>query len=135
MLGKLSGNPFSTPKLPGGSLPLLLSGSAVLKGVLFAGGDGVIDLHFTGPCRSQSLIGVGPNGTVIGNMEGRDVSLAGHYAGDANAGQHLVMRKNCQVRGRCRSNSLEIEEGSDYEGLLIVGIEDKDLTSSGKLRA
>jgi cytoskeletal protein CcmA (bactofilin family) len=134
VFGKIPRNLFSTPKLSGNSLPLLLSGPAILKGDLFASGDGVIDSTFTGPSRSESLIGVGPNGMVEGLMEGRDISLAGNYNGDATASQHLIMRKNCRVKGRCRSNSLEIEEGSDYEGLLIIGIEDKDLTSSGKLR-
>jgi cytoskeletal protein CcmA (bactofilin family) len=135
VFGKKSRSLFSRPQLSEGSLPLLLSGSGIFKGELFSHGDGVIDATFSGPSRSDSLLGVGANGKVEGSLEGRDISLAGHYKGDATAREHFMMKKGCQVRGRCRSHSLEVEEGSDYEGLLIIGIEDKDLTSSGKLRA
>jgi cytoskeletal protein CcmA (bactofilin family) len=113
----------------------LLSGNAVVRGALFAHGDGLIDTDFNGPASSEKLIGVGPNGTVKGPLDGRDIYLAGHYEGDATATQHLEMKSGCHVRSRCRSRSLEIEGNANYEGLLIIGFEDKDLTSSWKLKS
>jgi cytoskeletal protein CcmA (bactofilin family) len=128
-------NEFFAPKLPPRPVTELLSGDGLFEGELYARGDGVIDARFTGPAKSESLIGVGPHGHVIGPMQGRDISLAGFFEGDAIARQHLVMKKGCRVKGKCRSDSLDVEEGSSYEGLLVIGFDDKDITSSGKLRA
>jgi len=114
------------------ALPYLLTGNLSCKGELFSHASGLINSSFEGPVQSESQIGVGPQGRVLGKMDGSDISIEGLYKGEATAQQHFFIKKGSFVQARCRSYSLTMEEGCDFEGLLVIGIDDKDLTSSWK---
>lgn len=120
----------SSPVLEG--LPYLLTGKLSCKGELFSHASGVINATFEGPVLCDVQIGVGPQGRVLGRMDGSDISIEGVYEGEATAQRHFSIKKGSHVQARCRSASLTIEEGCDFSGLLVIGIEDKDLTSSWK---
>lgn len=113
-------------------LPHLLDGKIQAQGIIFARASGRINAIFKGSLFSDSTIGVGPQGHVTGDLSGAHISLAGFYEGEAIAQQHLSIEKTAQVNARCRSKSLTIQEGAAFDGLLVIGIEDKDLTSSWK---
>lgn len=113
-------------------LPHLLDGKIQAEGIIFARASGRINAIFKGSLFSDSTIGVGPQGHVTGDITGGQISLAGYYEGEATAQQHLSIEKTAQVKARCRGKSLTIQEGAAFDGLLVVGIEDKDLTSSWK---
>lgn len=89
--------------------------------------DGRIDgtLH-----RADTLI-IGMGGTVVGNIEAREVVVGGVLTGDVVASGRVELQKTATVRGDIRAASIMLEEGGSVHGHVVVRELDAEMPAIG----
>lgn len=89
--------------------------------------DGRIDgtMH-----RADTLI-IGAGGTVVGNVEAREVVVGGELTGDLVVSGRVEIQKTATVRGDIRAAAVMLEEGGTVHGHVVVRALDEDAVAVG----
>ena len=99
-----------------------------LRGVLECGRDPlVLNGTFRGVIRSKSSVTIGRRGRVVGDINARDVIVAGHVEGTVVAKRNLHMRSTGVVDGDAFYNTLRVDKGGVVKGRTTT------LTANGEL--
>jgi len=74
-----------------------------------------------GPVRMSASIVVGKGGRVMGDVEGREVAVAGTVLGNIVVEQRLELRETGRIKGDIRAGRMKMDQGARFEGHLRVG--------------
>jgi cytoskeletal protein CcmA (bactofilin family) len=87
-----------------------------LKGDLVSEGDfrvdGVIEGHVT---VKQRLV-LGDGGSITGDIDARDATIAGYIKGNITVAETLVLKSNSKIDGDIATGKIIIESGSSFNG-------------------
>jgi len=74
--------------------------------------DGMIE----GNIHCKGKIIVGPNSTIIGNVECTNIELRGEVKGNILCTENVILRASSVLTGDLKTKAIEIEPGSRFEG-------------------
>lgn len=102
-----------------GELSLVGNGT-VVEGKIKTEGSIRIDGKLVGDLHAKANVAVGLNGLVEGNLNGRNVSLAGKVVGTVTASEKLVLESKSVVKGDVRAARLVVDEGATFDGQCVM---------------
>jgi cytoskeletal protein CcmA (bactofilin family) len=94
-----------------------INGDISFSGVLFV--DGHIKGNISAKDGSHSLLTIGAQGHVEGEVKVPQVVIYGYVKGDVYASEHIHLQKDAQVEGSVYYNLLEMAMGSAVNGQLV----------------
>lgn len=94
----------------------ILSPTAVITGEITSKEDLRIDGTVQGNINCSGKIIVGPNGSVIGNIECNCIELMGQINGDVLVHEIFILRATSHFKGEVNTANLEIEPGAHFFG-------------------
>jgi cytoskeletal protein CcmA (bactofilin family) len=112
------GNMFGNSKqkqAASGSITVIAAGS-VVEGTLRVKGMLQLDGTIQGILLAEGHVSVGPDGKILGDVTGDNLSIAGRIEGTVNARGHLHVLSSGVVQGGARYASLEVERGGVMDG-------------------
>ena len=93
-----------------------IASGAVFDGTLTLKGDFVIDTEFRGELETDGSITIGPNGSVVGDIRGREVVIQGAVVGNVTAPRQLIVEPNGRLHGDIETACLEIQKRAFFCG-------------------
>lgn len=99
---------------------LTISGDISTEGTIRVDGRVQGVLH-----RADTLI-IGAGGTVIGNVEAREVVIGGELHGSMHVRERVEVQATATVRGDIRSPAVQLLEGGTVHGHIAIGALDAD---------
>jgi cytoskeletal protein CcmA (bactofilin family) len=93
-----------------------ISSGAIFEGTLSLQGDFHIDTEFRGELETDGRITVGPNGSVVGDLRGREVVIRGAVVGDVTAPRQLIVEAGGKLHGDIETACLEIQKHAFFQG-------------------
>jgi cytoskeletal protein CcmA (bactofilin family) len=101
--------------------PPTLSGTFIESGAIFEGrlllqGDFRIDSEFRGELKTDGIIVIGPDGSVIGDIRARGVEIHGAVLGDVVGRRQVLLRAGARLHGNIETACLEIEKHAFFQG-------------------
>jgi cytoskeletal protein CcmA (bactofilin family) len=102
-----------------GELSLVGSGT-VVEGKIRTEGSIRIDGKLVGELHAKANVAVGINGVVEGNLNGKNVSLAGKVIGTVTSTEKLVLESKSVVKGDVRAARLVVDEGATFDGQCVM---------------
>jgi cytoskeletal protein CcmA (bactofilin family) len=93
-----------------------ISSGAIFEGTLSLQGDFHIDTEFRGELETDGRITVGPNGSVVGDLRGREVVIQGAVVGDVTAPRQLIVEAGGKLHGDIETACLEIQKHAFFQG-------------------
>ena len=93
-----------------------ISSGAMFEGTLSLQGDFLIDTEFRGELETDGRITVGPNGSVVGGIRGREVVIQGAVVGDVTAPRQLIVESSGKLHGDIETACLEIQKHAFFQG-------------------
>lgn len=103
-----------------------ISSSTQIKGNIKLDCNIYIDGKIEGDVESSTLITIGEQGKVIGNIKAKRVIISGYLEGSAEAEEMEFINKG-KIRGKIISEKLSIEEGVIFEGSSLMKKEQKKI--------
>ena len=94
-----------------------INGDVSFSGVLFV--DGHIKGNISAKDGSHSLLTIGAQGHVEGEVKVPQVVIYGYVKGDVYASEHIHLQKDAQVEGNVYYQLLEMAMGSAVNGQLV----------------
>lgn len=99
---------------------LAISGDIQTKGTIRVDGRVEGTLH-----RADTLI-IGAGGTVIGNIEAREVVIGGTVHGNLTVSERIEVQATANVRGDIHAAALQLLEGGMVHGHIAISAMDAD---------
>jgi len=93
-----------------------ISSGAMFEGTLSLQGDFLIDTEFRGELETDGRITVGPNGSVVGGIRGREVVIQGAVVGDVTAPRQLIVESSGKLHGDIETARREIQKHAFFQG-------------------
>src|ERR1700722_1737644 len=119
----------SGPKKPSA----VIGPSMTIKGEIRAREELVVDGEVEGLLESQSMLTVGPNGKVRGNIKAREVAIYGSVRGNVDVTEKIAIREQGSLIGDIKSAGISIDDGAYFKGSIdIVRPEPKVTTKAVK---
>ncbi len=106
----------STAYEPSPSNGTFISSGAIFEGKLTLKGDFHIDTDFRGKIETDGTITVGPRGSVVGSIRGREVVIRGAVVGNVYAPRQLIVEANGKLHGDIETACLEIQKHAFFQG-------------------
>jgi cytoskeletal protein CcmA (bactofilin family) len=103
------------------------SGASISQGIRIKGEvTGSEDLYVDGRVEgklnlSNGTLTIGPNGTVIADIDAREVVVSGRVEGNVTGRDRIQLWSTGQVSGEVRTERLAIEEGATLRGKVEAG--------------
>jgi len=94
-----------------------ITGDVSFSGVLFV--DGHIKGNVSSTEGNHSLLTIGANGHVEGEIKVPQVVIYGYVKGDVHTAEHLNLQKESRIEGNVYYNLLEMAMGASVNGKLI----------------
>jgi len=94
-----------------------ITGDISFSGVLFV--DGHIKGNVSAKEGHHSLLTIGANGHIEGEINVPQVVIYGYVKGDVHTSEHLNLQKESRVEGNVYYNLLEMAMGSSVNGKLV----------------
>ncbi|MFT5519752.1 MAG: cytoskeletal protein CcmA (bactofilin family) [Enterobacterales bacterium] len=94
-----------------------ITGDVSFTGVLFV--DGHIKGNISSNEGNHSLLTIGANGHVEGEVKVPQVVIYGYVKGDVHTSEHLNLQKESRVEGSVYYNLLEMAMGASVNGKLV----------------
>ena len=110
------GKPEAAPEAPSRTTGTFISSGAMFEGTLSLKGDFHIDTEFRGELETDGIITVGPNGSVVGDIRGREVVIRGAVVGNVTAPRQLVVEANAKLHGDIETACLDIQKHAFFQG-------------------
>jgi cytoskeletal protein CcmA (bactofilin family) len=98
-----------------GDLSLLSAGTSI-EGKITTEGNIRVDGRLVGDLTATANAAVGATGVVQGNVEAKNVSIAGTVHGNVVAAEKLILEEKSVMRGDIRATVLVIDEGATFDG-------------------
>lgn len=109
-------NAKGTKNIPSGGSLNTIGADTVISGDINAQGDLRIDGSVKGNIKSSSLVVIGPNATIEGNVDGENVIVEGKVHGNITAGKELSLKANALIQGDILMSRLVVENGAVFNG-------------------
>ncbi|WP_411281521.1 bactofilin family protein [Gemmatimonas sp.] len=101
---------------------LMISGDICTKGTIRVDGRVEGAVH-----RADTLI-IGAGGTVVGNIEAREVVIGGTLHGNLTVSERVEVQATATVRGDIRAEAVQLLEGGAVHGHIAIGPMDASVT-------
>ena len=123
--------PAAPPVTMSGSKQSAVIGpSMTIKGEIRAREELLVDGDVEGMLESQSLLTVGPNGKVRGNIKACQVAIFGSVRGDVEVTEKIAIREQGSLIGDIKAAGISIDDGAYFKGSIdIVRSEPKETTA------
>jgi cytoskeletal protein CcmA (bactofilin family) len=92
-----------------------------IKGELDTDGTVRVEGRVEGPAHRAGTLIVGAGGFVVGNVEAKDVVIAGQIQGNVFATGRVEIEPGASVIGDVRAGTLSLREGATVHGLVSIG--------------
>jgi cytoskeletal protein CcmA (bactofilin family) len=93
-----------------------ISSGAIFEGILSLKGDFHIDTEFRGELETDGTITIGPKGSVVGSIRGREVVIRGAVVGNVTAPRQLIVEATGKLHGNIETACLEIQKHAFFQG-------------------
>ncbi len=93
----------------------------VIRGELDTDGTVRVEGRVEGPCHRVATLIVGAGGFVVGNVEAKDVVVAGQIQGNVQATGRLEIESGASVVGEVRAALMILREGATVHGKVTIG--------------
>ena len=118
------------------TLATLMDTSVKIEGNFFfdksARLDGVIIGNIRGPNTKTGVLIIGPKARIDGNISCHSVVILGAVFGNIEA-DHLEVRAGAKISGDVMYSVIEVHQGSNINGRMILKNNDKSLVSDDEL--
>lgn len=94
----------------------VVASDATFEGSLNLKGAAHIEGHFIGDLTAEGEVSVGPDGSVVGSLNGELVTIAGQVEGRVIARTKLVICRSGSVKGELFYEKLQVEAGGVLDG-------------------
>ena len=91
-----------------------------IKGEIRAREELVVDGEVEGLLESQSLLTVGPNGKVRGNIKAREVAIFGSVRGNVVVAEKIAIREQGSLIGDIKGAGISIDDGAYFKGSIDI---------------
>ncbi len=108
--------PEVTPVVEADPTGTFISSGAMFEGTLSLKGDFHIDTEFRGDLETDGIVTIGPNGSIVGGIRGREVIIQGAVVGDVMAPRQLVVEAHGKLHGDIETACLEIQKHAFFQG-------------------
>jgi cytoskeletal protein CcmA (bactofilin family) len=94
--------------------------SMTIKGEIRAREELLVDGEVEGLLESQSLLTVGQNGKVLGNIKAREVVILGSVRGNVEVTEKIAIREQGSLIGDIKSAGISIDDGAYFKGNIDI---------------
>src|ERR1019366_196853 len=94
--------------------------SMTIKGEIRAREELPVEGEVEGTPPSQSLLTVGPNGKVLGNIKAREVAIFGSVRGNVDVTEKIAIREQGSLIGDIKSAGISIDDGAYFKGSIDI---------------
>ena len=94
--------------------------SMTIKGEIRAREELLVDGEVEGQLESQSLLTVGPNGKVLGNIKAREVAIFGSVRGNVIVTEKIAIREQGSLIGDIKGAGISIDDGAYFKGSIDI---------------
>jgi len=93
----------------------------IIRGEVNTQGTIRVDGRIEGRLHKADTLIVGTNGVITGDVEAREVIVAGTVEGNVTADSRVEIQATASVRGDIRSTTMMLHEGGVVNGHLLIG--------------
>ena len=104
----------------GSSQSAVIGPSMTIKGEIRAREELLVDGEVEGILESQSLLTVGPNGKVRGNIKARQVAIFGSVRGNVDVTEKIAIREQGSLIGDIKGAGISIDDGAYFKGSIDI---------------
>jgi cytoskeletal protein CcmA (bactofilin family) len=94
--------------------------SMTIKGEIRAREELLVDGEVEGMLESQSVLTVGPNGKVRGNIKARQVAIFGSVRGNVEVTEKIAIREQGSLIGDIKAAGISIDDGAYFKGSIDI---------------
>ncbi|HEX4935399.1 MAG TPA: polymer-forming cytoskeletal protein [Gemmatimonadaceae bacterium] len=91
-----------------------------VRGELETEGTVRVDGHVEGRLHRVGVLIVGPAGSVTGDIEAREVVVAGAIVGSVRASKRIEVQATAKVAGDVSAGAMQLHEGGVVQGHIVV---------------
>ena len=133
MFGNKSSKNKNSPKAKAGAADTLICKQTKIKGNVSFTGVLYIDGHVQGDISADdvedSLLTIGTNGYVEGQINVPHIMILGRVKGDVHALEHVELMTNSRVEGDVYYKLIEMAMGAEVNGQMVHSVENQKLLS------
>ena len=118
--------------IPAGANSIIGAGTTI-NGDIETNGDIRIDGTLNGNLSGSAKILIGPEGIVLGNVQGQSADILGKVTGMIKMADLLHLRGKAAVKGDIFAGKLQIEPTITFNGQCHMGVNGTERTSSNVL--
>ncbi|MCX5749637.1 MAG: polymer-forming cytoskeletal protein [Candidatus Saganbacteria bacterium] len=104
-----------------GMIGSIIGEDTTVKGEIKTTGSFRLDGTLEGNVNSAAEVYISAKGTVHGNVEGKNVIVAGQVKGNVASKESVEIKKNGKIFGDISGNRLSVDEGASYRGKVTMG--------------
>ena len=112
--------PASPVTMNGPKQSAVIGPSMTIKGEIRAREELLVDGDVEGTLESQSLITVGPNGKVRGNIKARGAAIFGSVRGNVEVTEKIAIRDQGSLIGDIKGAGISIDDGAYFKGSIDI---------------
>lgn len=87
-----------------------------IKGDLVSEGDFRVDGTIEGHVTVKQRLVLGEGGSITGDIDARDATIAGYIKGNITVSETLVLKTNSKIDGDIATGKIVIESGASFNG-------------------
>ena len=115
-----SAQPAPPVAVNGSKQPAVIGPSMTIKGEIRTREELLVDGDVEGTLESQSLITVGPNGKVRGNIKARGAAIFGSVRGNVEVTEKIAIRDQGSLIGDIKGAGISIDDGAYFKGSIDI---------------
>ncbi|MEO8372315.1 MAG: polymer-forming cytoskeletal protein [Candidatus Solibacter sp.] len=108
--------PVVNPPAP----PAVIGRSMTIIGDISAAQELIVEGEVDGVLESQSMLTVGPNGKVKGNIKAHEVAIFGSVQGNVEVTSKISIRDQGSLIGDIRGAGIRIDDGAYFKGSVDI---------------
>lgn len=113
--------PMATAAAPSAARQSAVIGPSMsIKGEIRAREELMVDGEVEGTLESQSLLTVGANGKVRGNIKARQVAIFGSVRGNVEVTEKIGIREQGSLIGDIKAAGISIDDGAYFKGSIDI---------------
>jgi cytoskeletal protein CcmA (bactofilin family) len=113
--------PLTPSETQRGTGPTQVSAGAFIHGDLKTPGPVAIDGGVEGTLCAAGDIQIGTGGAIVGDVEGKNITVAGKVHGRIFAEDRVILLPGSRVEGDIHAKSLKIEDSVFFQGGCVMG--------------
>jgi cytoskeletal protein CcmA (bactofilin family) len=115
-----SAPPPTATTMNGPKQSAVIGPSMTIKGEIRAREELLVDGDVEGTLESQSLLTVGPNGKVRGNIKARQAAIFGSVRGNVEVVEKIAIRDKGSLIGDIKGAGISIDDGAYFKGSIDI---------------